>query len=82
MLFKFNLVKLIDCQFKQINLFGMFKYGYYILAECIREHKACVEDNNEIQAEIKQKSNYVQVLSFMFSKVRAAGIKFLLWRNL
>ena len=40
----------------------------------MHEHKVCVEDNNEIQAEIKQKSN--DVLSFMFSKIRAVGIEF------
>jgi len=34
----------------------------------------CSENDNETQAEIKQKSN--NVLSFMFSKLRAVGIKF------
>ena len=68
----FYLVKLIDCQNKQINLFGMFNYGYYVLAECIREH-GCVEDTNKIEAETKQKS---LVPSFMFSKIRAVGVEF------
>ena len=25
--------------------FGMFRYGYYVLVECVHEHKVCVEDN-------------------------------------
>ena len=53
----------------------MFKYGYYVLADCIHELKVFVEDNNEIQADqIKQKSN--DVLSCRFSKIRAVCIEF------
>ena len=52
----------------------MFKYGYYVLAECMLEHKVCVEDNNEVETE--KKSNCL--LSFVFSKVEALGIEFCL----
>ena len=53
----------------------MFKYGCYLLADCIHEHEVCVEDNNEIQADqIKQKSN--DVLSCMFSKSELCALNF------
>jgi len=45
-----------------------------VLVECLHERMVRGENDNETQAEIKQKSSYV--LSFLFSKVRAVGNEF------
>ena len=41
-----------DVSFSQVNrlpnkfiFFEKFRYGYYVLVECIHEHQVCVEDN-------------------------------------